>query len=204
MLWALREEDREYFELGTSSLEQYKLAFEILEEGGKSICANQTESKQTNHKYLGDAWYVVFVLRNGKGPLTLFLFFINGLLSLSNKKKRTKLLISRINILWTRGSRGHSQQREDKWKRGAVYKQPQYAPEKGEEIAGSWCSSSMLEIKGRWAIHEEQREKVGRQIEINARLSERVLITSQLLSSSFIDERISTPAVYQNGNLPFL
>ncbi|XP_059632603.1 protein FAR1-RELATED SEQUENCE 7-like [Cornus florida] len=38
MLWSLREEARNYIEVGTASLERYKLAFEIMQEGRRNIC----------------------------------------------------------------------------------------------------------------------------------------------------------------------
>ncbi|KAL8524809.1 hypothetical protein ACS0TY_014428 [Phlomoides rotata] len=38
MLWSLREEARNYIEAGAESLERYKLAFEILQEGRRSLC----------------------------------------------------------------------------------------------------------------------------------------------------------------------
>lgn len=38
MLWSLREEARNYVEAGAASLERYKLAFEILQEGRRNIC----------------------------------------------------------------------------------------------------------------------------------------------------------------------
>ncbi|KAK4377690.1 hypothetical protein RND71_003986 [Anisodus tanguticus] len=38
MLWSLREEAKNYIEAGTASLERYKLAFEIMQEGRRNIC----------------------------------------------------------------------------------------------------------------------------------------------------------------------
>ncbi|XP_057771849.1 protein FAR1-RELATED SEQUENCE 7-like [Salvia miltiorrhiza] len=38
MLWSLREEARNYIEAGTASLERYKLAFEIMQEGRRNFC----------------------------------------------------------------------------------------------------------------------------------------------------------------------
>ncbi|KAI5654216.1 hypothetical protein M9H77_31403 [Catharanthus roseus] len=38
MLWTLREEARNYIEAGAASLERYKLAFEIMQEGRRNIC----------------------------------------------------------------------------------------------------------------------------------------------------------------------
>ncbi|KAL3634607.1 hypothetical protein CASFOL_021661 [Castilleja foliolosa] len=38
MMWSLREEARNYIEAGTASLERYKLAFEILQEGRRNLC----------------------------------------------------------------------------------------------------------------------------------------------------------------------
>ncbi|KAL3508002.1 hypothetical protein ACH5RR_033384 [Cinchona calisaya] len=38
MLWSLREEARNYIEAGTASLERYKLAFEIMQEGRRNLC----------------------------------------------------------------------------------------------------------------------------------------------------------------------
>ncbi|CAH8259553.1 unnamed protein product [Arabidopsis lyrata] len=38
MIWSLREAASKYIEFGTSSLEKYKLAYEIMREGGKKLC----------------------------------------------------------------------------------------------------------------------------------------------------------------------
>lgn len=38
MLWSLREEAKNYIEAGTVSLERYKLAFEIMQEGRRNLC----------------------------------------------------------------------------------------------------------------------------------------------------------------------
>ncbi|KAM7462991.1 hypothetical protein LguiA_031112 [Lonicera macranthoides] len=38
MLWSLREEARNYIEAGAASLERYKLAFEIMQEGRRNLC----------------------------------------------------------------------------------------------------------------------------------------------------------------------
>jgi hypothetical protein len=38
MVWSLREESRNYIEAGSASLEKYKLAFEIMQEGRRNIC----------------------------------------------------------------------------------------------------------------------------------------------------------------------
>ncbi|XP_009131712.1 protein FAR1-RELATED SEQUENCE 12 isoform X1 [Brassica rapa] len=38
MVWSLREAASKYIEFGTSSLEKYKLAYEIMREGGKKLC----------------------------------------------------------------------------------------------------------------------------------------------------------------------
>ncbi|CAN4109617.1 unnamed protein product [Withania somnifera] len=38
MLWSLREEAKNYIEAGTASLERYKLAFEIMQEGRRNLC----------------------------------------------------------------------------------------------------------------------------------------------------------------------
>lgn len=38
MLWTLREEARNYIEAGAASLERYKLAFEIMQEGRRNLC----------------------------------------------------------------------------------------------------------------------------------------------------------------------
>lgn len=38
MLWSLREEARNYIEAGAASLERYRLAFEIMQEGRRNIC----------------------------------------------------------------------------------------------------------------------------------------------------------------------
>ncbi|KAL7144614.1 hypothetical protein ABFS83_07G024300 [Erythranthe nasuta] len=38
MTWSLREESRNYIEAGAASLERYKLAFEIMQEGRRNIC----------------------------------------------------------------------------------------------------------------------------------------------------------------------
>ncbi|KAM3340118.1 protein FAR1-RELATED SEQUENCE 7 [Capsicum galapagoense] len=38
MLWSLREEAKNYIEAGTTSLERYKLAFEIMQEGRRNLC----------------------------------------------------------------------------------------------------------------------------------------------------------------------
>ncbi|KAK3010662.1 hypothetical protein RJ639_011827 [Escallonia herrerae] len=38
MLWTLREEANNYIEVGAATLERYKLAFEIMQEGGRNIC----------------------------------------------------------------------------------------------------------------------------------------------------------------------
>ncbi|PIN08514.1 hypothetical protein CDL12_18906 [Handroanthus impetiginosus] len=38
MLWSLREEARNYIEAGAASLERYKLAFEIMQEGRRTLC----------------------------------------------------------------------------------------------------------------------------------------------------------------------
>lgn len=38
MLWTLREEARNFIEAGAASLERYKLAFEIMQEGRRNIC----------------------------------------------------------------------------------------------------------------------------------------------------------------------
>ncbi|KAM7485175.1 hypothetical protein LguiA_001184 [Lonicera macranthoides] len=38
MVWSLREESRNYIEAGAASLERYKLAFEIMQEGRRNIC----------------------------------------------------------------------------------------------------------------------------------------------------------------------
>ncbi|KAL3641945.1 hypothetical protein CASFOL_012760 [Castilleja foliolosa] len=38
MLWSLREEAQNYIEAGAASLERYKLAFEILQEGRRNLC----------------------------------------------------------------------------------------------------------------------------------------------------------------------
>ncbi|EPS67201.1 hypothetical protein M569_07575, partial [Genlisea aurea] len=38
MLWSLREEARSYIEAGAASLERYKLAFEIMQEGRRNLC----------------------------------------------------------------------------------------------------------------------------------------------------------------------
>lgn len=38
MLWSLREESRNYIEAGAASLERYKLAFEIMQEGRRDLC----------------------------------------------------------------------------------------------------------------------------------------------------------------------
>ncbi|XAR57154.1 hypothetical protein NMG60_11025194 [Bertholletia excelsa] len=38
MLWSLREEAQNYIEAGTVSLERYKLAFEIMQEGRRNLC----------------------------------------------------------------------------------------------------------------------------------------------------------------------
>ncbi|KAK2982253.1 hypothetical protein RJ640_016383 [Escallonia rubra] len=38
MLWTLREESNNYIEVGAATLERYKLAFEIMQEGRRNIC----------------------------------------------------------------------------------------------------------------------------------------------------------------------
>ncbi|KAL0376542.1 UNVERIFIED_CONTAM: protein FAR1-RELATED SEQUENCE 7 [Sesamum calycinum] len=38
MIWCLREEARSYIEAGATSLERYKLAFEIMQEGRRNLC----------------------------------------------------------------------------------------------------------------------------------------------------------------------
>lgn len=38
MIWSLREAASKYIEFGTSSLEKYKLGYEIMREGGKKLC----------------------------------------------------------------------------------------------------------------------------------------------------------------------
>ncbi|KAK4425747.1 protein FAR1-RELATED SEQUENCE 7 [Sesamum alatum] len=38
MMWSLREEARNYIEAGAASLERYKLAFEIMQEGRRNLC----------------------------------------------------------------------------------------------------------------------------------------------------------------------
>ncbi|CAN4118921.1 unnamed protein product [Withania somnifera] len=38
MFWSLREEAKNYIEAGTASLERYKLAFEIMQEGRRNLC----------------------------------------------------------------------------------------------------------------------------------------------------------------------
>ncbi|KAF7150496.1 hypothetical protein RHSIM_Rhsim02G0017200 [Rhododendron simsii] len=38
MLWTLREEARNYIEAGAASIERYKLAFEIMQEGRRNLC----------------------------------------------------------------------------------------------------------------------------------------------------------------------
>ncbi|XP_073287105.1 protein FAR1-RELATED SEQUENCE 7-like [Primulina huaijiensis] len=38
MIWSLREEARNYIEAGAASLERYKLAFEIMQEGRRNLC----------------------------------------------------------------------------------------------------------------------------------------------------------------------
>ncbi|XP_047310993.1 protein FAR1-RELATED SEQUENCE 7-like isoform X2 [Impatiens glandulifera] len=38
MLWTLREEARNYIEAGATSLERYKIAFEIMQEGRRNLC----------------------------------------------------------------------------------------------------------------------------------------------------------------------
>ncbi|CAF1779092.1 BnaC09g38930D [Brassica napus] len=41
MVWSLREAASKYIEFGTSSLEKYKLAYEIMREGGKKLCCQR-------------------------------------------------------------------------------------------------------------------------------------------------------------------
>ncbi|KAF2536391.1 hypothetical protein F2Q68_00022394 [Brassica cretica] len=41
MVWSLREAASKYIEFGTSSLEKYTLAYEIMREGGKKLCCQR-------------------------------------------------------------------------------------------------------------------------------------------------------------------
>lgn len=41
MVWSLREAASKYIEFGTSSREKYKLAYEIMREGGKKLCCQR-------------------------------------------------------------------------------------------------------------------------------------------------------------------
>lgn len=41
MLWSLRETASKYIDAGASSIEKYKLAYEILREGGRKLCRHR-------------------------------------------------------------------------------------------------------------------------------------------------------------------